>query len=149
MSTTTTPRARDLRATNEARCRTILSRSELLPVDDLDWDAVGSVELSTADIETLVYMRDVEGFTSSYLAGVGAHPTTLADPLVARFLEVWEAEEAVHAEAIGRYLQRYTAARGVPPPAAGRRSHAPRASPTSGRSRRSAGRSAGSWPPPT
>ena len=82
-------------------------------MDDLDWDAVGSVELSSADIETLVYMRDVEGFTSSYLAGVGAHPTTLADPLVTAFLEVWEAEEAVHAEAIGRYLQHYTAARGL------------------------------------
>ena len=128
MSTTTPTRARDLRTTNEARCRTILSRSELLQVDDLDWDAVGSVELSAADIETLVYMRDVEGFTSSYLAGVGAHPTTLADPLVASFLEVWEAEEAVHAEAIGRYLQRYTTTRGLPlqPQAVAPTRHVPR-----------------------
>lgn len=52
-------------------------------------------------------MRDVEGFTDSYLVGIAAHRTTLSDPLVRRFLEIWLAEEAGHSRAIGRYLDLY------------------------------------------
>jgi hypothetical protein len=106
-----------LRQRNDARCRHLLERSALLDVDDLAWDRVGAVELSQATIDTLVYMRDVEGFTPSYLVGVGAHPTTLADPLVAAFLDVWQAEEPAHAAAIERYLRTYAAARGIEVPA--------------------------------
>ena len=105
--------ARALRANNEARCRRILDRSELLEVDDLDWSQVGVVELDQGVLDTLVYMRDVEGFTDSYVAGIGAHRTTLADPLVRDFLAVWQAEEAVHSQAIDRFLQAYGEARGI------------------------------------
>lgn len=68
-----------------------------------------------------MYMRDVEGFTGSYLSGLGGHPTTLADPLIGAFLTVWQAEEAEHARAIGRYLDAYGAVTGhsvaeAPPP---------------------------------
>src|SRR4051812_48483611 len=110
--------ARRLRATNEARCRRLLARSELLVVDDLDWSTVGTVELDPGVIDTLVYMRDVEGFTGSYVVGLGAHKTTLADPIVRAFLEVWQAEEAQHSNAIAPFLAAYAAARGddVPPP---------------------------------
>ncbi len=69
--------------------------------------------MSPGVINTLVYMRDVEGFTSSYLTGVGAHKTTVGDPIVGEFLEVWKAEEAAHANAIERYLSAYSAATGV------------------------------------
>jgi hypothetical protein len=58
-------------------------------------------------------MRDVEGFTDSYVVGLAAHRTTLSDPLVADFLTVWQAEEAAHSAAIGRFLQEYGAARGL------------------------------------
>lgn len=102
-----------MRARNEARCRHLLERSELLAVDDLNWSQVGNVELDQGVIDTLVYMRDVEGFTGSYLVGLGAHRTTLADPLVADFLGVWQAEEAGHASAIGRFLSAYADARGM------------------------------------
>jgi hypothetical protein len=108
--------AAQLRQRNDARCRRLLERSALLDVDDLDWDRVGAVELPQGTIDTLVYMRDVEGFTPSYLVGVGAHPTTLADPLVAAFLDVWQAEEPAHAAAIDRYLRTYAAARGIEVP---------------------------------
>jgi hypothetical protein len=119
MRTTTTPRrsVRDLRASNETRCRHILDRSGLLDVDDLDWAQAGAVELDPGVVDTLVYMRDVEGFTDSYVAGIGAHRTTLADPLVRDFITVWQAEEAVHSEAIARFLDTYAAARGVTIPA--------------------------------
>ena len=101
------------RAINEARCERILAASEPLPVEDLAWARVGEVELDPGVVDTLVYMRDVEGFTDSYVTGLGAHRTTLADPLIRRFLDVWRSEEAGHSDAIERYLRSYAAATGV------------------------------------
>lgn len=103
----------ELRARNEARCRRILARSELLDVEDVDWSQAGAVELDPGVLDALVYMRDVEGFTDSYVSGIGAHRTTLSDPIVADFLAVWQAEEAVHSQAIARFLYAYAQARGV------------------------------------
>lgn len=114
MSPTTNPA--ELRRSNEQRCRRLLERSELLAVEDLDWAAVGDHELTPGMIDTLVYMRDVEGFTDSYVVGLAAHRSTLADPLVRDFLVAWQAEEAVHSEAIGRFLDAYAAARSVAVP---------------------------------
>src|SRR4051794_7665235 len=108
---------RELRANNEARCRRLLGKSELLEVDDLDWSSAGAVALDQGVIDSLVYMRDVEGFTDSYVAGIGAHRTTLGDPIVADFLRVWQAEEAVHSEAIAWFLDAYAAAHDVSIPA--------------------------------
>jgi len=87
--------------------------SELLDVDDLDWEHVGDHPLDAGLLDTLVYMRDVEGFTDTYVVGLAAHKTTLADPIVNDFLAVWQAEEAVHSQAIGRFLEAYAAATGV------------------------------------
>ena len=106
-----------LRARNEARCRRLLAKSELLVADDLDWDSVGARPVDPGVIDSLVYMRDVEGFTPSYLAGLGSHPTTLADPIVGQFFEVWQAEEAEHSRAIHRYLTAYGTATGTSIPA--------------------------------
>jgi rubrerythrin len=114
--TTGDDRRRQQRRHNEARCARILAASEPLALDDLDWHRVGHVELDRGVIDTLVYMRDVEGFTDSYVAGLGAHRTTLADPLIARFLDVWRNEEAGHADAVDRYLRTYADALGVDVP---------------------------------
>ncbi len=105
--------ARQLRATNEARCRRILDRSAPLEVDDLDWSGVGAIELDAGVIATLVYMRDVEGFTDSYVRGLGAHRNTLNDPIIRAFLDVWRTEEASHSAAIGRLLDVYAERRAV------------------------------------
>jgi hypothetical protein len=59
-------------------------------------------------------MRDVEGFTDSYIAGIAAHRTTLSDPLIGPFLQVWQVEEAGHSQALARYLERYGVRRGAP-----------------------------------
>ena len=117
MPTTTRTDPAAVRARNEARCQRLLDRSALLEVEDLDWGAVGTIEVPEATVQTLVYMRDVEGFTGSYLVGVGAHRTTLADPLIAAFFEVWKAEELAHAAALDRWLRRYGEVRGVDVPA--------------------------------
>jgi rubrerythrin len=103
----------DLKDRNRARCERILRSSSPLELDDLAWHRVGAVEHDRGVIDTLVYMRDVEGFTDSYVRGLGAHRTTLSDPLIARFLDVWREEEAGHAAAIDRYLSVYARRRGV------------------------------------
>src|SRR5436190_448150 len=115
----------DLRARNEERCVRILDHAAPLVLDDLEWDAVGAVGLDPRVIASLVYMRDVEGFTDRDLIGLTAHRTTLGDPLIHRFLPIWRAEEAGHAAALDRYLRTYGAAtriaipdRQLPPPAA-------------------------------
>lgn len=102
-----------VRDRNDARCRRILSRSELLRSEDLAWDEVGERLLPDGVLDSLVYMRDVEGFTPSYLDGLGSHPTTLADPIVRQFFDVWTAEEAEHSRAIDRYLTAYAARTGT------------------------------------
>jgi hypothetical protein len=112
MGTSSTKTA-DLRRHNEERCERLLAKSEILEVDDLDWESIGDVELDPGVLDTLVYMRDVEGFTDSYVVGLGAHRTTLADPIVRRFLDVWRVEEAAHGDAIARFLDEYGAARGI------------------------------------
>lgn len=106
-----------MRRTNEARCQHLLDKSELLDTSDLDWSQAGAVELAPNVLDTLVYMRDVEGFTDTYVAGIGAHRTTLADPLVAAFLKVWQAEEAEHSKSVARFLDHYAAQRGITIPA--------------------------------
>lgn len=97
----------ELRARNESRCQRILDASRPLEVDDLPWAQSTTVALDDAVIDTLVYMRDVEGFTDSYVAGLGAHRTTLGDPLIGQFLNIWRIEEAGHANAIDRFLTWY------------------------------------------
>jgi len=115
----------ELRDRNEQRCTRILEHAAPLAVDDLAWHAVGDVELDPRVIASLIYMRDVEGFTDRDLVGLTAHRTTLGDPLIHRFLPIWRAEEAGHAAALDQYLQAYGEATGtavpdrqLPPPAA-------------------------------
>jgi hypothetical protein len=108
---------RALRARNEARCHRILDTAAPLRIDDLDWARVGDVELDDDVLAVLVYMRDVEGFTDRDLVGLTAHRTTLGDPILRRFLEVWRSEESAHCQAIGTFLDRYGTAREVDLPA--------------------------------
>ena len=117
----------NLRTRNEARCARILESSTASPLvlEDLAWAAVGEIEVDEGVLASLVYMRDVEGFTDRDLVGLTAHRTTLSDPLIRRFLDIWRAEEAGHAAAIDRFLRAYAQARAIdiperqlPPPAA-------------------------------
>lgn len=106
-----------LRTRNERRCQRILDSAAPLVLDDLPWGEVGRVQITPRAIDSLVYMRDVEGFTDSYIRGVAAHRTTLADPLIGRFLTIWASEEAAHAAAIDRYLGLYGERQGLDVPA--------------------------------
>ena len=110
-------RSAEVRRSCEARCERLVARSALIEVDDLDWGAVGERPVDPSVLACLVYMRDVEGFTDRDLVGVVAHPATLGDPLVRRFLDAWRAEEAAHAAALDRYLRTYARRRRVDLPA--------------------------------
>jgi rubrerythrin len=96
----------------EHRCERLVARSALLDTSDIRWDDAPTVELDDDALHCLVYMRDVEGFTTRDLSGLAAHPSTLGDPLVSRFLEAWRAEENEHARALDRFLVAYCAGRG-------------------------------------
>lgn len=114
---TTRERTRSVRERNEDRCRHILDSASPLVIDDLAWAAVGDVPVRDEVIGSLVYMRDVEGFTDRELVGLTAHRTTLGDPIIRPFLDIWRAEEAGHTAAIDRYLAAYGDRRGVAIPA--------------------------------
>lgn len=118
-------RAESLRDSNERRCRRILSSAAPLQTSDLPWDEIGHHRVAPAVIDCLVYMRDVEGFTDRDLVGLVAHRSTLADPVIRPFLDIWREEEAGHARALDSFLRRYAEATGtaiparqMPPPAA-------------------------------
>ena len=107
-----------LRQRNEARCERLVARSALLDTSDIDFARAPAVRLDDDALACLVYMRDVEGFTTRELTGLAGHPSTVADPLVRRFLAAWRAEEAEHARALHRFLEAYCAGRDrpLPPP---------------------------------
>jgi hypothetical protein len=105
-----------LRGRNERRCRRILESAAPLRLDDLAWAEVAATPLAPDVLDCLVYMRDVEGFTDRDLVGMSAHPTTLADPVVRAFLDMWRREERGHTEALERFLEAYDPRREVTPP---------------------------------
>jgi hypothetical protein len=90
-----------------------VARSALLETDDIPWDRAADVELDDDALATIIYMRDVEGFTDRDFSGLSAHPTTHADPLVVAFLKAWRAEENAHAHALDRFLEAYASGRGI------------------------------------
>jgi len=104
------------RARNDARCQRILDTAAPLVLDDLDWEAVPRTAVAPEVVDCLVYMRDVEGFTDRDLVGFTAHRSTLADPLIRRFLGIWRSEEAGHTQALDRFLTGYAAGRDVTVP---------------------------------
>src|SRR5262245_15206936 len=109
MAVRTTESWRDIRARNDERCRRILATASPLVVDDLEWDAVADHEIDPDALASVIYMRDVEGFTDRDLVGLTAHRTTLGDPLIRDFLPVWRREEAGHTRALDCFLQSYAA----------------------------------------
>lgn len=93
-------------------------------LDDLAWHEIGDHDITPDVLATLVYMRDVEGFTDRDLVGLTAHRTTLGDPLIRRFLDIWRREESAHSAVLSRFLGEYGRQRGIdipprqmPPPA--------------------------------
>lgn len=69
----------------------------------IPWDKVKDHPLDPAFIPTLVYMRDVERFTSLYNDELARTPTG-KDPAIKRFMERWSQEEITHSDLLHRFL---------------------------------------------
>ena len=72
-------------------------------VDGIPWRDVSNYELNPAFVPVLVYMRDVEYFTEIYYRELMRTPTG-RDPIIRKFMDRWNTEEAQHAELLNRFL---------------------------------------------
>lgn len=72
-------------------------------VDSIPWKEVTKYELGKKFIPVLVYMRDVEAFTDIYYKELLRTPTG-KDPVIRRFMDQWQHEEAQHAYLLDRFL---------------------------------------------
>jgi rubrerythrin len=72
-------------------------------IDSIEWKEVKNYELNPAFIPVLVYMRDVESFTELYYKELLRTPTG-RDPVIRKFMDRWNTEEAEHGEVLNRFL---------------------------------------------
>ncbi len=69
----------------------------------IPWNLVKDHPIDQSFIPTLLYMRDVERFTSLYNDDMVRTPTG-RDPAIKRFMERWNVEEITHSELFDRFL---------------------------------------------
>lgn len=72
-------------------------------LDSLEWREIKNFPLNPAFIPVLVYMRDVESFTEIYYKELLRTPTG-KDPVIRKFMDRWNAEEAEHGDVLNRFL---------------------------------------------
>lgn len=72
-------------------------------LETIPWKDVSKHPIDSAFIPTLMYMRDVERFTSLYQEELMRTPTG-NDPTIKRFMDRWGTEELTHADLINRFL---------------------------------------------
>jgi len=81
-------------------------QSEKIDLTGIEWDRAPDTPMSPQAIRSLVYMMDIEGHTSIYLAEILASKASL-DPEITGFLHVWAYEEMFHSLALRRFLRSY------------------------------------------
>lgn len=82
------------------------SQERILTPDFLNtipWQNVKDHPLDPRFVPTLIYMRDVERFTSLYNEELLRTPTG-KDPAIKRFMERWSTEETTHSDVLNRFL---------------------------------------------
>ncbi|HKP72944.1 MAG TPA: acyl-ACP desaturase [Pyrinomonadaceae bacterium] len=72
-------------------------------LDSIEWDKIREQPLDPALRPVIVYMRDVESFTSIYHEELLRTPTGKSR-VIKRFMERWSEEENDHAELLNRFL---------------------------------------------
>lgn len=83
-----------------------IKSSGKLDLTGIDFDKVSDTRLAPQTIESLIYMADVEGSTTTYLRDMMA-TAAINDPDIARFLTLWAYEEMFHQEALVKFLSAY------------------------------------------
>ena len=69
----------------------------------IPWNDVHNHPLPAEFVPVLLYMRDVETFTTMYFDELKRTPTG-KDPIIRRFMERWESEETLHGELLNRFV---------------------------------------------
>jgi len=69
----------------------------------IPWQEVSKTPLDPAFIPVLLYMRDVENFTSIYYDQLRRTPTG-QDPVIRQFMDQWQHEETLHGDLLNRFL---------------------------------------------
>src|SRR5436190_23926035 len=72
-------------------------------VAKIPWSEVSKYPLDPRWIPVLRYMRNIEKLTEVYFEELRRTPT-LKDPVVRRFMERWNEEEAQHGDLLNRFL---------------------------------------------
>ena len=70
----------------------------------IPWHTVKDHPLDPSFVPTLIYMRDVERFTSLYNDELARTPTG-KDPAIKQFMERWSTEEITHSDLLHRFLE--------------------------------------------
>lgn len=73
-------------------------------LDAIPWQDVKRHELKPEFFPVLVYMRDIEKFTSIYFDELSRTPT-VKDPAIRDFMERWRTEEDLHGDLLNRFLE--------------------------------------------
>lgn len=72
-------------------------------LDSIPWHEVSAYPLSSDLVPVLIYMRDVESFTSIYYDELMRTPTG-KNPFIKKFMDRWSEEENQHADLLNRFL---------------------------------------------
>jgi hypothetical protein len=72
-------------------------------IRDIPWGEIPRHPLPANFVPVLTYMRNIERFTEVYFRELQRSPTG-RDPIVRRFMERWNEEEAQHGELLERFL---------------------------------------------
>ena len=73
-------------------------------LDTIPWHEMKQHELKPEFLPVLVYMRDIENFTSIYFDQL-SRPPTVKDPAIRDFMERWRSEEGLHGDLLNRFLE--------------------------------------------
>jgi hypothetical protein len=72
-------------------------------LDAIPWQETPRHELRRELVPVLLYMRDIEKFTSIYFDELRRSPTG-REPVIRAFMERWSAEETLHGDLLDRFL---------------------------------------------
>ncbi|MGH7918662.1 MAG: ferritin-like domain-containing protein, partial [Candidatus Dormibacteraceae bacterium] len=80
--------------------------SKKLDLRDIDWGEVPRHHLASGDVESMMYMMDIETHTVIFLSELLVSKACM-DPVTTAFLSVWGYEEMYHGEAFAKFLRSY------------------------------------------
>lgn len=73
-------------------------------IDAIPWKDIVRTPLNEAFLPVILYMRDIERFTSVYYEQLLQTPTS-KDPVIRPFIDQWSAEEPLHGDLLNRFLE--------------------------------------------